>query len=64
MGLGDRSERELDGAESGIGDHDGLLKQVGTQDWQQGSMGRWMLRNVIMKKEYKKPADSRRRVLL
>jgi hypothetical protein len=27
---------ELDPAESGIGDHDGLNEQVGTQDWQTG----------------------------
>lgn len=28
-------DREVDGAESGIGDLDGLLEQVGSQDWQQ-----------------------------
>jgi hypothetical protein len=31
--------REQDLSESGIGDLDGLLEQVGTQDWQQGGMG-------------------------
>ncbi|SRR6266404_1494220 len=36
---GGRSDLELDHAESGIADADGLLEQVGTQDWQQGSMG-------------------------
>ena len=36
---GGRCDRELDLAESGIGDADGLHEQVGTQDWQQGSMG-------------------------
>jgi hypothetical protein len=36
---GGRRDLELDGAESGIGDFDGLHEQVGTQDWQQGSMG-------------------------
>lgn len=36
---GNRSDRELDGAESGIGDYDGLLEQVGTQDWQHGGHG-------------------------
>jgi hypothetical protein len=35
---GNGSDRELDGAESGIGDRDGLLEQVGTQDWQGGGM--------------------------
>ncbi|UQD96127.1 hypothetical protein [Bradyrhizobium japonicum] len=35
---GSRQDLELDGAESGIGDLDGLLEQVGTQDWQQGAM--------------------------
>lgn len=29
---------EQDLAESGIADLDGLLEQVGTQDWQQGAM--------------------------
>ncbi|MEH2561654.1 hypothetical protein [Bradyrhizobium sp. AZCC 2289] len=29
---------EADPAESGIADLDGLLEQVGTQDWQQGAM--------------------------
>ncbi|BAL10569.1 MULTISPECIES: hypothetical protein [Bradyrhizobium] len=32
------SDYELDHSESGIGDVDGLLEQVGTQDWQQGAM--------------------------
>ncbi|MDH2402008.1 hypothetical protein QCM77_18885 [Bradyrhizobium sp. SSUT18] len=32
------NDYELDHSESGIGDHDGLLEQVGTQDWQQGGM--------------------------
>ncbi|MEH2568970.1 hypothetical protein V1289_008597 [Bradyrhizobium sp. AZCC 2289] len=36
---GDRRDLEQDPAESGIGDADGLHEQVGTQDWQQGSMG-------------------------
>ncbi|AND89810.1 hypothetical protein [Bradyrhizobium diazoefficiens] len=35
---GGRRDLESDPAESGIGDHDGLLEQVGTQDWQQGAM--------------------------
>ncbi|UQD69566.1 hypothetical protein JEY40_26560 [Bradyrhizobium japonicum] len=35
---GGRRDLELDGAESGIGDLDGLLEQVGSQDWQQGAM--------------------------
>jgi hypothetical protein len=35
---GDRRDLEQDDRESGIGDHDGLLEQVGTQDWQQGAM--------------------------
>ncbi|MCK1671231.1 hypothetical protein [Bradyrhizobium sp. 150] len=35
---GDRRELEQDPAESGIGDLDGLLEQVGSQDWQQGAM--------------------------
>jgi hypothetical protein len=33
-----RGDYELDHAEAGIGDWDGLLEQVGTQDWQQGAM--------------------------
>jgi hypothetical protein len=36
---GDRRDFELDPAESGIGDYDGLGEQVGSQDWQQGAMG-------------------------
>lgn len=32
------TELELDGSESGIGDFDGVLEQVGTQDGQQGVM--------------------------
>jgi hypothetical protein len=35
---GDRADIEVDAAESGIGDLDGLLEQVGSQDWQQGAM--------------------------
>lgn len=35
---GGRRDLEEDHAESGIGDLDGLLEQVGTQDWQQGGM--------------------------
>jgi hypothetical protein len=35
---GGRRDLKVDGAESGIGDLDGLLEQVGTQDWQQGEM--------------------------
>ncbi|MCG2665872.1 hypothetical protein ACFPFP_02875 [Bradyrhizobium sp. GCM10023182] len=31
---GGRRDLESDPAESGIGDHDGLLEQVGWQDWQ------------------------------
>jgi hypothetical protein len=31
---GDRRDLELDPAESGIGDHDGLLEQIGQPDWQ------------------------------
>jgi hypothetical protein len=34
-----RRDLELDGAESGIGDLDGLREQVGTQDWQDGRVG-------------------------
>ncbi len=29
-----RSDREADGSESGIGDHEGLVEQVGQEDWQ------------------------------
>ena len=36
---GDRRDREQDPAESGIGDRDGLLEQVGAQDWQAGNGG-------------------------
>jgi hypothetical protein len=36
---GDRRDLELDAAESGIGDYDGLAEQVGSQDWQQAGMG-------------------------
>jgi hypothetical protein len=32
---GDRRDLEQDPAESGLGDHDGLAEQVGSQDWQQ-----------------------------
>lgn len=35
---GGRRDLELDGADSGIGDHDGLLEQVGWQDWTQTVM--------------------------
>ncbi|MGF6433565.1 hypothetical protein [Bradyrhizobium elkanii] len=35
---GDRRDSEQDLAESGIADLDGLLEQVGTQDWQQGAL--------------------------
>jgi hypothetical protein len=35
---GNRGDYELDHAESGIGDCDGLHEQVGTQDWQQGAL--------------------------
>jgi hypothetical protein len=35
---GSRADLEQDPAESGIADHDGLLEQVGTQDWQQGAL--------------------------
>ncbi|MET4721689.1 hypothetical protein ABIF63_005795 [Bradyrhizobium japonicum] len=34
---GSRRDLELDHAESGIGDLDGLLEQAGTRDWQQGA---------------------------
>jgi hypothetical protein len=36
---GDRRDIEPDGAESGIGDYDGLMEHVGTRDWQQGGPG-------------------------
>jgi hypothetical protein len=36
---GGRRDLELDGGESGIGDYDGLMEQVGTRDWQQGGQG-------------------------
>lgn len=36
--VGDRRDLELDPAQSGIGDLDGLLEQIGTQDWQRGGM--------------------------
>jgi hypothetical protein len=36
--VGDRRDLEQDVGETGIADHDGLLEQVGTQDWQQGAM--------------------------
>ncbi|WP_162496515.1 hypothetical protein [Bradyrhizobium canariense] len=35
---GGRGDLESDPAESGIGDLEGLLEQVGTQDWQEGAM--------------------------
>ncbi|MCK1693842.1 hypothetical protein [Bradyrhizobium sp. 144] len=35
---GGRCDLEQDQAESGIGDLDGVLEQLGTQDWQQGAM--------------------------
>lgn len=35
---GDRRDAEQDPAESGIGDLDGLLEQVGSQDWQHGAL--------------------------
>jgi hypothetical protein len=31
---GGRRDLELDDGDSGIGDHDGLLEQVGQPDWQ------------------------------
>jgi hypothetical protein len=36
--VGGLRDLERDCAESGIGDQDGLLEQIGTQDWQQGAM--------------------------
>jgi hypothetical protein len=41
-GCCDDTEHEHDGREpdeSGIGDYDGLMEQVGTQDWQNGGQG-------------------------
>ena len=35
---GGRADLELDGAESGIGDLDGLLEQIGNQGWQVGGV--------------------------
>lgn len=35
---GNRRDLEQDPADSGIGDFDGLLEQVGTQDYQQGAL--------------------------
>jgi hypothetical protein len=35
-GLSSRSDREQDASESGIGDIDGLLEQIGSQDGKQG----------------------------
>jgi hypothetical protein len=35
---GDRRDLEQDGGESGIGDIDGWLEQVGSQDWMGGGM--------------------------
>jgi hypothetical protein len=32
------TELELDLSESGVADIDGVLEQVGTQDWQQGAL--------------------------
>lgn len=31
---GGRRDLELDGSESGIGDHDGLAEQISSEDWQ------------------------------
>jgi hypothetical protein len=36
--VGSRNDVELDPAESGIGDYDGLGEQVGSQDWQHAWM--------------------------
>ncbi len=36
--VGDRRDLEQDDAESGIGDYDGLLEQVGSQGWQHEGM--------------------------
>ncbi|MGY4314913.1 hypothetical protein [Bradyrhizobium sp. JR3.5] len=48
---GGRRDLEADPAESGIGDHDGLHEQAGTNDWQQGSDGMkaqsWHRRHAI-----------------
>jgi hypothetical protein len=35
---GDRRDLERDDGDSGIGDFDGLLEQVGTQESQQGAL--------------------------
>ncbi|WP_162130983.1 hypothetical protein [Bradyrhizobium genomosp. III] len=32
------TELEIDDGETGIGDRDGVLEQIGTQDWQQGAI--------------------------
>jgi|SRR5882757_809649 len=37
--LGGLSDFERDAAESGIGDHDGLMEQIGTNDWTAGRGG-------------------------
>lgn len=53
------NDYELDHSESGIGDPDGLLEQVGTQDWQQGAMaGRKILGNAATPSSL--PANSRK----
>jgi len=39
MGSRQPPRLELDPAESGIGDHDGLLEQIGYQDWTRTVMG-------------------------
>jgi hypothetical protein len=36
--VGGRRDLEQDDAESGVGDHDGLLEQIGTQDSRHGGM--------------------------
>ena len=40
---GGRRDLELDGAESGIADHDGLLEQVGVGGWQGDQTGQGIL---------------------